>query len=597
MSQPTLQDGFGLASEAPSTEAALPRRSRLPFRLKLTSLAVVLAVAPLVAIGYLLIDVNARTVKTASRDIQLAAVEDIGRTVDAELGAVQDALDAVGRSLVAGQPDMALRLVEASQAIDHAAIFDGVGRPVDVISEAGAARPELPESLPAELRQHATATGIATGAPLAFGDSVRVLLVVPVRGAGATWFAAAFASLDPIQRRVEELADTRFHGRERAVFVVDDQLRVIAEPNRERALQLNSAAGVGLLARIQPGSLAHGLGMSGEFDGPEGKMVGSIRSLATRPWAVIAQVPRDEAYASLHRMRRIVLLAIGFTILIAVVAAVVVARHITAPIGALVRFAGELAARRFTSRVEVNTRDELSLLGAAMSHAAAELEASEVRIHREVEIRSDLGRYLPGQLVDKVVQRQQNMALGGERREVTVLFADVVGFTPLAERHAADEVVTILNEVFTLLTEIVFRHGGTLDKFIGDCVMAFWNAPTPADDHAVRALRAAEDMMRFLEVGNEKWQARYGVTIHLAIGVNTGEVVVGNFGSESRMEYTVIGDAVNVAARLETIARPQQILIADSVRLAAGDEFEYAPLGPHTLAGRAGQVELYEVQV
>ena len=189
------------------------------------------------------------------------------------------------------------------------------------------------------------------------------------------------------------------------------------------------------------------------------------------------------------------------------------------------------------------------------------------------------------------------MKLGGERREISVLFADVVAFTPIADSLAAEDTVALLNELFTILTEIVFRHAGTVDKFIGDSVMAIWNAPEIQRDHARRAIAAAEDMMRWLEAGNQGWRQKYGVVVELAIGINSGQAVVGNVGSETRMQYTAIGDAVNVAARLESIARPQQILVTKSTKEAAGEGYELVPLGPRQLVGRQESVNLYEVRV
>jgi len=260
-------------------------------------------------------------------------------------------------------------------------------------------------------------------------------------------------------------------------------------------------------------------------------------------------------------------------------------------------FADDLAARRFDRRVTVNTRDELAVLGDVLSSAAADLQASEERIREEEAIRRDLRRYLDSDLVDRVVRREQDMKLGGERREISVLFADVVAFTPIADSLAAEETVGLLNELFTILTEIVFRHEGTVDKFIGDSVMAIWGAPQLQPDHAARAIAAAEDMMRWLEAGNQGWRQKFGVTVELAIGINSGHAVVGNVGSETRMQYTAIGDVVNVAARLESIARPQQILVTHATKALAGDDFQYSSLGPRQLVGRRDPVKLFEVRV
>ena len=126
-------------------------------------------------------------------------------------------------------------------------------------------------------------------------------------------------------------------------------------------------------------------------------------------------------------------------------------------------------------------------------------------------------------------------------------------------------------------------------------LLAIWGAPASQEDHVARALDTAEEMLSWLETGNERWQAEYGVTIQLAIGIHTGEAVVGNIGSEKRMEYTAIGDVVNVAARLEAIARPQQILVTEAVVKVVGDDYEFNDADLHRLSGRAEPVHLFEV--
>jgi class 3 adenylate cyclase len=224
---------------------------------------------------------------------------------------------------------------------------------------------------------------------------------------------------------------------------------------------------------------------------------------------------------------------------------------------------------------------------------AADLDGYEKRVVEETRIRTDLGRYLSAEVVEGIIHRTIELELGGERREVTVLFADVVAFTPLTEAHPPEQVVATLNELFTILTEIVFRHGGIVDKFIGDSVMAVFGAPRAVPDSAVAAARAAEEMLAWLETGNVRWRKQLGRDLELAIGMNTGEVVAGNLGSERRMEYTVIGDVVNTAARLETLARPGQVLMTEATQRRLGEAFEVEPLGEHALPGRKKPLVIY----
>ena len=580
-------------------------RARFPFSAKLVLLVTLSSVVPLGVVGLALIDVNSDAVRTALLELQLAVVGDVVRTIESELVEAQNGLDSVGRALsdqAIGEEvraSTAITLVEASEALDHAAVYAADRTLIDVIREQAAHDVTLPRALPDALCRRAVERNVATGSVSIAAGGPRVLLVVPIRPAArVTGYVASFVSLDRVQARVERLAAAHFPDRADSLFVVDERLRIVAHPDVERAHALASARRVGILRGIDPRSVGPSFVRSGEIEGPDGvAMVGTVVGLEGHPWIVAAQVPRSVAYASLDTMRTIVIATVALAIAIALVVGLFFSRRITAPIQALSDFARDLAARRFDRRVRIETRDELSLLGDAMSTAAADLEASDERIRREIAIRADLGRYLPAELVDKVVRREQDMALGGRRAAITVLFADVVAFTPLTEKHPPEVVVGILNELFTILTEIVFRHGGTVDKFVGDCVMAIWGAPTPLEDHARRALSAAEDMLRWLEVGNAGWEKRHGVRIQLAIGVHTGEAVVGNVGSETRMEYTAIGDVVNVAARLEAIARPQQILVSSATREAAGDGFAYIDLGLQQMAGRAQAVHLYEVRL
>ena len=151
-----------------------------------------------------------------------------------------------------------------------------------------------------------------------------------------------------------------------------------------------------------------------------------------------------------------------------------------------------------------------------------------------------------------------------------------------------------MNELFSVLSEVVFRHGGMVDKFMGDCIMAVFGADEPAD-HAARAVACGEDMQRFVAARAPDWSRRFGLEVSLGIGIATGEALVGNLGSEARMEYTAIGDAVNVASRLEGLARPGQVLVPQRAADAAGAEFAFASLGQHALRGKQGTIEILEL--
>ncbi|MDI6729226.1 MAG: adenylate/guanylate cyclase domain-containing protein, partial [Thermodesulfovibrionales bacterium] len=177
-------------------------------------------------------------------------------------------------------------------------------------------------------------------------------------------------------------------------------------------------------------------------------------------------------------------------------------------------------------------------------------------------IRAMFSSYVTERVVNELIRNPDMAKLGGERREITVLFSDVRGFTSFSEKHSPEEVVSILNEYLGEMTDIVFKWEGTLDKFIGDAILAFWGAPMPQENHAELAVKCALNMVKRLEELQQKWRSEGKPVLDCGIGINTGKVLVGNIGAEGKkMDYTVIGDHVNLGSRVEGLTRKYNVHI------------------------------------
>jgi adenylate cyclase len=246
----------------------------------------------------------------------------------------------------------------------------------------------------------------------------------------------------------------------------------------------------------------------------------------------------------------------------------------------------------------VFTRDDLELVSAVAAQAAVAVETARAhaRLAREEVARANYARFMPDYVVRQLLERPDSFKLGGVNQTVTVLFADVRGFTRLSEHTPPEQVVLLLNRYFTAMTEVIFAHGGTLDKYIGDGLMALFGAPaaTPADTG--RAVAAAVHMQRRVAPINTELRAAGLPEISIGIGLHTGPATVGYIGSERRTEYTAIGDTVNLAARLEQNARGGEILLSETAAKEAACPYTLRARPPLTVKNRVQPVAVYEVE-
>lgn len=303
------------------------------------------------------------------------------------------------------------------------------------------------------------------------------------------------------------------------------------------------------------------------------------------PLFALMQRPLDEVLAPYRELQAMLALLLGLGVLATAAGAALLARGVTRPLTALARGAHAIAAGDYTQRVAFDRRDEIGQLGDAFNDMAVGLADRD-------RVRNLLGKVVSPQIAEELLKR--DIALGGEERVASVLFADCRGFTALSENLPPALVLERLNEMLTVLTDVIERYGGVVDKYIGDAVMALFGAPLAHDDDAVRAVRCALDMLDAMDRLNATRPV--GQRLELGIGVSTGRLVAGNMGSATRLNYTVIGDTVNLASRVEGLTRRYEarVLVTQATRDACGDAIAFREIDRVQVKGRAEPVTIFE---
>lgn len=296
-----------------------------------------------------------------------------------------------------------------------------------------------------------------------------------------------------------------------------------------------------------------------------------------------------------HNSRRQLALAAVLVVALGVGSGLLFVALLVGPLRRLREGVESFATGDTSARVVPSSRDEVGELARAFNAMGDALEEKQ-RIQRA------FGRYVGDDVLEQVRHAEQALSPGGIEREVSILFADIRHFTQISEGMRAQDVVTLLNQVFQCASDAVIAESGTLDKFMGDAVMAYFGAPLPAADHAQRAVRSAIAMQRSLAARNARESDLHpgrqeSLAVSIGIGIHTGKVVVGNIGSDQRMDFTAVGDAVNVAHRIEKLARSGEILISEAVRTHGTQEVASELRGEFQLSGRAQPVRLYALTV
>lgn len=297
-----------------------------------------------------------------------------------------------------------------------------------------------------------------------------------------------------------------------------------------------------------------------------------------------------DIYLELKKLLTFALWGLSAAVCFSLILAFFLSKKVASSLKTLSVVVQDIEGGNLNARCDFKTKDEFHNLGIQINSMCKKLQERE-------RLKQSFASYVSSHILDKILKSESPLNLGGERKKVTILFSDIRQFTLLSERLSPEEVVTLLNEYFEKMIEVIFAHSGTLDKFIGDGIMAEFGAPLEDPKQEEHAVLAAIEMQKALVKLDEKWRKEDRPLLQMGIGVHTGDAILGNVGSEKRIEYTAIGDTVNVAARLEKATKIMKtpILVSERTYLATKDLFRYQDLGMVELPGRKEQIHVYAV--
>jgi adenylate cyclase len=310
----------------------------------------------------------------------------------------------------------------------------------------------------------------------------------------------------------------------------------------------------------------------------------TIQPVGILNWYVVTGIPKSDLTSKVMEIVSQSFLFALFMLLVSILVVIYIVRRVSTP---LYRLSAE------TQKLELLELDQVQ----AVKSSIVEIDHLSRSLVSSVEALRAFGRYVPADLVRRLIQKGEGGNLGGSKRELTIFFSDIEGFTTASESLAPEALMLQLSAYFELVSDIIMEEHGTIDKYIGDAVMAFWGAPEAIEDQAGRACMAALRVQEALTHLNEQWRSEGRPVFRTRIGINTDEVVVGNVGSRSRMNYSVIGDGVNLAARLEGLNKQYgtSIMISETTYQKVRGRFHCRYLDEVVVKGKTEAVRIYEL--
>lgn len=373
---------------------------------------------------------------------------------------------------------------------------------------------------------------------------------------------------------------------ERLIYLVDKEGLLLAHPDEKMVFANTAMVEIPIVREALKSQLKQG---QLRFETESGEAFSGAFARTSLGVTVVSQASEDVILEAARSVRHEAFRITGQALSIALFVVFVLSLTLTAPIEKLVHMTQAVAAGKFDVRSNIKSLDEVGQLASSFDEMVSGLQERD-------KVKNLLNKFHGSSVADDLMQGE--LHLGGSRKDVTVFFSDIRGFTKFSEGHTPEEVVDMLNEYFQIMVGIINRHGGVVDKFIGDAIMAVWGAPNPSDRDSHNAVKACMEMRTALEKLNQTRSGRGQPPLKMGIGLHCGSVISGTIGSDERMEYTVIGDTVNQASRIEasTKAFGTDLLLSNEVAEVVKAEYLIDEAGRVEVKGKSEPLILHKVR-
>jgi len=577
---------------------------------KLVVSITIAAVIPLIILGYFLTTINIDTLHRLIKEYYLSITDNISGKITDEIDIVVQNLNEfssiLGNERISNiqKINLIALKIKRSPLINYILIYDEKGNFLDMLKPKNLSFPfKIKNSLGKEIINS-----------LSKNDKYISEIVYPDKNSYpyikiiVKWYnknklfgyIETYYSLEHLSDTIS-LASMRKFNKKNLIFIIANNGNIIVHNKKDYVLSrynlinkeiLQNIKNVGDLKKI----FRTDLGFSTEFLKDGKKFIGNLQIIPELHSGIVIYQQKAVAFASVKRMIIQIFLWTILAIIFSILIAFILSKVLTTPILKLVDTIKILTTKKKLGlQVNVKSNDEIGELANSFNNMSSELLKYSQQIKESAIVQSKLSRYFSPAIMEQISQTKDVLSMGGVKKNIAVLFVDIHDFTTLSEKLDPKDIAILLNSFFSRSVKNIFKWEGTVDKFIGDCVMAIFNAPYDIDDFVYKAIMAGKEHIDFIKQESDNFKKRFGHDISIGIGIDTGEAIVGNLGSTDRMEYTAIGDVVNTASRIEGKAGKNELLITENCYNVIKDRIECTFLGEFELKGKKAKTKIYVV--